>query len=670
MHISKSYLLIFYFLSIYYIGYCNNITYSQATIDSLENQLELSEDNERFQILLKLSKLTRRNNPDLGADYMDQAKDYIDKEEITNDLFLYYKYLSAVKLAQNKYKESISLAEKANQLNVQDIDPVHYMDILQFLGRAYCMLGENDKAQKIHFKGLRIADSLHLDKEIVQFYNAIGNVYREMNNPEMEEKYLLLTIEKDKELGAEPIELAMAKANLAIFYTDIEKYDQAEKIFLENIKIGQSAGSKLFLEVNYNNLATNYLEQKQYEKAITYFKKSLVIAEEINIPSDIGLAHCNLGLAYSDLNKYKLAKQHLDIGLKITKDIDNKKHYEHALLTSFKLHEKLGDYKNALVYYKQYTSLKDSLLNEKRIKIVGELESKYEAEKKELEIMSLSSENIKSQNKLNLFKYMIFGLCAGLLGFLTFIYIIRQNHKKNLIIKNKNLELASDKIELLEQSKEITKLSSLIKGQEHERERLAKELHDGLGGLLAISHSKLANLSAEIEVSNVAVEESKNLVGEAYDQVRQISHNLMPLDLEKFGLLITLKNMISMVNSQNDISIDFRTYNFDLTLKNELGLNIYRIVQESITNILKHARAKNVFIELIQHKNHLSLNIEDDGVGFDLVHHNSGNGIQNMRNRSELLNGYFNLESKDGEGTSIYIELPLVERRVLQSQVY
>lgn len=117
--------------------------------------------------------------------------------------------------------------------------------------------------------------------------------------------------------------------------------------------------------------------------------------------------------------------------------------------------------------------------------------------------------------------------------------------------------------------------------------------------------------------------------------------------------------MISLVSNQNEINIDFRTYQFELALNNELGLNIYRIVQEAITNILKYAKAKNVLIELIQHEQHISLSIEDDGVGFDHNNISSGIGIQNMKNRSEILQGTFSLESKPKEGTSISVQIPI-----------
>lgn len=657
--------------------YLNNIQ-SQGDIDFETSEInrltqlleELSGEN-KFPILLELAEKTLPNDAESAAMYMKQAAQWIDENKHNKNLFLYYKSLSSVKLAQNQFLESISLAEKASQFDLPDINPIVHIEIFKNIGKAIYTLGENDKAQQAFFKSLRVADSLHVDNEIAEISNAIGVVYTSMADYEMAEKYYVSAIEIAKDIEDETI-YSKAIENLAIAYIRTEKYDEAERIIIEQIAKHKSKGvkSKSKLGINYNNLSLIYYKQHKYYEAIKYIKKALDIAYEIDDPYSIAMRNCNLGEFYGEINNYKLATAHLDIGLELAKNIDNKEIYNYGIQQAAEMYEKFGKHEKALDYFKQYSSLKDTMLNEKRIQVVAEVEEKYEAAKKELEIISLSGKNVKAQNELKLLRYLIFGLSFGLLGFIGFVYFIRQNHKKNLIIQNKNLKIASDKIEILEKSKEITKLSSLIKGQEYERERLAKEMHDGLGGLLAISHSKLANLTAKNEVNIVTLEESKNLVGEAYNQVRQISHNLMPMDLEKFGLVPTLKNMIGLINNQNsDISIDFRTYNFDLALDNELGLNIYRIVQEAITNILKYAQAKNVLIELIQHEHHFSLSIEDDGIGLDMMNYKSGIGIQNMKNRSELFSGSFDLESKLDVGTSIFVQIPLPVRSITQNQI-
>lgn len=626
--------------------------------DSLQQLLQELNGKNKFPVLLNLAEKSRGKDINLSIACLDQAKEWIHENKINKDLFLYYKTLSGVQVFNSEFRKSLLTIEKADRIKLPEIEAMHYVDLYHNKNASHYMLGEFDKAQQANFKGLRIADSLQMNVQVLKAYNAIGNVYYSMDQLKNAEKYYLLAIKKAKEVDDKAY-TAMSKGNMANLYSQMEKYEEAKEMLLECIAINDSLGAKQTLGLNYNNMAVIYYGQGQFERTLSYLKKSLAIAEEQNDKSSVANRSNNIGDTYLQLNDYVLAEKYLKIGLKTAEGIENKEFYRFGLSTAVSLYEKTGQFNKALAFQKKYAALNDSLLNESRIKVVAELEEKYDAEKKEEEIKNLSGENIQAQKKLKLFSNMIYWLCGSLLAFIMFFYFIRQNHKKNNIIQKKNLEIASDKIALLEQNKEITKLSSLIKGQEYERQRLAKELHDGLGGLLAISHSKLANLNKLKEASNVTIEESMNLVGDAYNQVRQISHNLMPLDLEKFGLITTLKNMISLVSNQNEINIDFRTYQFELALNNELGLNIYRIVQEAITNILKYAKAKNVLIELIQHEQHISLSIEDDGVGFDHNNISSGIGIQNMKNRSEILQGTFSLESKPKEGTSISVQIPI-----------
>ena len=649
--------LFIFILSICHTAFSNESQPYANTIDSLISRLEMSENIERFSILLELSEKTRRINANQAESYMLEAKEFIDESTVNQNVFDFYKHMSGVKLSQNHFEEALALSDKAIQLQFVDLDLKDHIDVYQFMGTAYSFLGENDKAQEVFFSGLRIADSLNIETLKPSIYNSIGMVYIAMNDTIMSEKYLLLAIDRAREVSNQN-ELVMAQGNLAILYTNQKRYTDAEKLILETIEIIIKGGGGSALGSNYNNLGAIYHEQKKHKKSLEYLQKGLDIAEQYQHPSSIALGYINTSEAYMELENYDLAKERIEIGLQMVNEINNNGYKVYGLLAASKIYERSGEHIKALSYYKKYTELNDSLLNESRINAVVELEEKYESEKKEKEIQALSDDKVSAEKRERTLVQTICLLCFSLITLGGLFYFLRQNHIKNSIIQKKNLKIASDKIQLLEKGKEIIALESLVKGQENERQRLAKEMHDGLGGLLAISHSKLTNLGEPEINANVVLREARNLIGDAYDQVRQISHNLMPLDLEKFGLVPALTNMIQRIEKQDEVKIDFRTYQFDLLLNNELGLNIYRIAQEALTNILKSAKAQNILIELIQHEETISLSIEDDGIGFDTNAKVSGIGIRNMRNRTELLNGEFSIESKILEGTSISVVLP------------
>ncbi len=663
MNLSHSYFLIVFFLSTSYSCYCNANQSSNTIIDSLKCRLELLESVKRFDILLELSEQTRREDPAKAESYMLEAKEYVNESYINQKLFDFYKYMAGVKLSQNQYNDCLELTEKALKLEYEDLDLKAHSSVYEQRGLAYSFLGKNVKAQEALYKGLRIADSLKLDTLKSSIYNSIGTVYLAMKDTIMVEKYFLQALDLARKVDSKK-SIAAVLGNLAIIYTNQERYSDAEKLIFETIEIANKGNNKRIVGSNYYNLGAIYNAQAKHDKSLEFLQKGLEIAKQYQNSSSIAFGYLNIGVAHMELQNYQVSKEHIKTGIKMADELNHKQYHSYGLLCASEVYERSGEHKEALVYYKRHTELNDSLINEGRITAVAELQEKYETEKKEKEILTLSHDKASAEKWERTLIQTIFLLCFSLLSLGGLYYFLRQNNRKNSIIQKKNLKIASDKIELLEKGKEIIALESLVKGQEIERERLAKEMHDGLGGLLAISHSKLTNLNVPGMNTHTVLNEARDLVGNAYDQVRQISHNLMPLDLEKFGLVEALTNMIQRINQQNTICIDFRTYHFDLFLNNDLGLNIYRISQEALANILKCASAKNVLVELIQHEKKISLSIEDDGIGFDLNAKYSGIGIRNMRNRAELLNGQFNIESKISQGTTISVIFPNYSEQV------
>lgn len=629
----------------------------KAVEDSLLKELELLEGKDQFPVLLELVNATRREEPDLGASYLERAKPWINESVINRDLVRYKVSQSAVLLSQLKYEEVKTIGEEVLAIKDNVAQAEDVFALYQVLGTAYSYFGEQEKAQEAFLIGLHLADSLDYELDKSGLYNSIGMVHQSMKDSSQTEKnYLKAMALAEKNNQTET--LTIVKGNLAIFYTNRKRYTLAEEMIRAVIKENVLAGERSLEGTNYNNLGVVCFYQERYAEGLKHLRKALEIAIELKQPSLEAVRYTNVGEAYLELGLFTKAEEYIINGLERSKALNNAPYYENSLKTASGLFERMGKHKQALQYYKSYSAVNDSLINEKRVQAVAELQEKYESEKREREILSLSNQNVEAERKVKTLNFTVLGMALGLFGLGFLLYFLRQNNLKNTIIQNKNLQIASDKISLLERDNEINQLESLVKGQESERERLAKELHDGLGGLLAISHSTLSNLENAEGKTNGVVSQARKLVGDAYHQVRQISHNLMPLDLEKFGLVPTLQSMIELVNNQNDIAIDFHTYHFESQLRDEMGLNIYRVVQEAISNILKYAKAENVLIELIQHEGMISLTIEDDGEGFDLKENAAGIGLKNMRNRIERLKGNFEIESSRGSGTSISIQIP------------
>lgn len=227
---------------------------------------------------------------------------------------------------------------------------------------------------------------------------------------------------------------------------------------------------------------------------------------------------------------------------------------------------------------------------------------------------------------------------------LAFGLTIRYN-----ILSRKNADL---EINLSKVKNEISK--KVIQAQETERQRLAKDLHDDLGGTLSVIKGKIANE----KVSQEAI----NLVEQAIDDLRYISRNLSPPELENDGLIISIKNTIDKVQNVSNIKFAFITFGEKQRLDQDTKLNIYRIITELINNILKHSNAQQAIIQFIYYKDSLQILVEDDGVGIKSDKNNWGIGLKNITSRVEFLGAKLEIDSSD-KGTTVIIELPIKSKK-------
>ncbi|MBX7226014.1 MAG: hypothetical protein K1X55_08275 [Chitinophagales bacterium] len=229
--------------------------------------------------------------------------------------------------------------------------------------------------------------------------------------------------------------------------------------------------------------------------------------------------------------------------------------------------------------------------------------------------------------------------------FMIVMFRLIKSWENNLQITK---ELAQEKVK---------NYSSLVTGIEQERERIAQDLHDGLGVILSSIKMKLSNDSNTFhpEKLNSIIKD----IDAAHEDVRTISRNLMSKTLTKLGLQSALEEMLNKVKENHpEIEITFFN-NSNLKFKETAALNIYRILQELLNNIIKHAIADEITIQLIQHKESLLVMVEDNGIGFNLSERPNGIGLENVKYRVQSMDGTLHVDSSLGRGTSISFELPL-----------
>lgn len=201
---------------------------------------------------------------------------------------------------------------------------------------------------------------------------------------------------------------------------------------------------------------------------------------------------------------------------------------------------------------------------------------------------------------------------------------------------------------------------AVLEAEERERIRIARDLHDGVGQTLAAARMTLGNYLSQKKIESSEMQNSLDLLEDSIKEIREISHNMMPSSLTKFGLTSALKQFTNKVNALGKIEIELQIVGFKERSDEKIELMLYRIVQEIISNIIRHADARKVNIELVRHDTELILIVEDDGRGFDTARtENHGIGLKNIATRVEYLNGSVNFDSSIGKGTSVVIEVPL-----------
>ena len=319
-----------------------------------------------------------------------------------------------------------------------------------------------------------------------------------------------------------------------------------------------------------------------------------------------------------------------------------------------------GDYKSALKYAELNKKYADSATNEVSQQTSLSLEARYETKKKEIEIADLRIKNTEKELqavKRNQFILIAGTSAAGIILLLGFLYY-NSNNKK--IIAQKEQGLQKVHIQFLEGQQQVISLQSMVNGQEAERTRIAKDLHDGLGGLFSTIKMYFNTLKHDEPVlqNHDLFSKSYALIDTASVEVRRIAHNMMPETLVKLGLIHAVQDLCSNVSAGKVLMVTLQSYGMEHRFSPSVEIMLYRIIQELINNIIKHAKATEAIVQFNRTEERLSVTVEDNGCGFKLHDANNKNhiGLETIKSRINYLNGNMSIDSQQGIGTTIMME--------------
>ena len=594
------------------------------------------------------------NNPSLAKKYAKDAATLANAADNTklegaalNVLGLCYRNLS-------EYDSAMVAFEDASRIFERNGYDTGYWNAKNNYAMTLFYLGEYEKANTLILEVIKVANSKKLYKVLSNAHQNLGIMhnsqqrYREaLDNFVLAEKYHLATGNKGAAAGA-------ANNQAFIYFKHLKQYDKAIATYKKTIPIKQGINDDKGVGIIYNNLAEIYLVKKEFAKALSNINAAIAIRKRINDQYGLTVSYTILSDIHFNQKKYHDAQDYAQKAVDIAKKIGAKKELSDALKLLSKSQSANNDISSAYQNYVSAVQIEDSLLNRENFARMAELETKYETEKKEREILLQRTKIAENQLKIDQKNMVIFLVCAlAIIGILLgFVFYNRQKLKTIRLEKEAELKEALRFIETQNKLQE-------------QRLQISRDLHDNIGSQLTFIISSLDNLKYGFEIPNGGLKARIAGIGEfTKATITELRDTIWAMNKEKISFQDLATRISNFIENAKAASKGIR-FNFEIdpdipetrSFSSLRGINLYRIIQESINNALKHADPTSINVGIIREGKGYTITIRDDGKGFITNEASLGNGLANIRKRVADSNGELAIVSAPGEGTSIIIHL-------------
>jgi len=522
-------------------------------------------------------------------------------------------------------------------------------------------------------------------------YNEIGNILRFQNEFQQAAQYYIKSISAKEKFGLAG-NLVYSYCNLSSLFGDMGEHDKQLEYARKGVSVARQGGvgqhimsayvvlancqdmredyrsakiaidsARIYFdeEENVDNidilfgyhlvLAQVFRKLDQLDSAFYFFDKSFELAKKYNYAYGKAESQVQMGAVALLQKKHTDSEKYLLGGIEAAKAVNNFGILDDAYKYLSDIYAVTGRYKQAYESFQTYKELSDSLLSMESKKNTTELEKKYESEKKDKQI-NLQVAQLRERRFWN---YSLVGAAVILLIISLLFY---RNYKQKQ-------KLQEQRIRELEKEQQLTATDAVLKGEEQERARLAKDLHDGLGGMLSGIKYSFQTMKGNLIMTpdnTQAFERSMDMLDSSIKEMRRVAHNMMPEALVKFGLDTALKDFCNDINQSGAIRSTYQSIGLEnAAIEQTTAITVYRIVQELMNNTMKHAAAKSAIVQVSKTNGEISITVEDDGKGFDplVLQLAKGIGWSNIQSRVEYLKGKVDVQSEPGKGTSVHIEL-------------
>ncbi|HEV7331529.1 MAG TPA: sensor histidine kinase [Flavisolibacter sp.] len=519
------------------------------------------------------------------------------------------------------------------------------------IGNCEEAVGNYRASTQTSIEAIKMLENTAYKGMLARAYTSLGLTYYNIDEHEKALEYLYKALPIVREVK-DTSRMLILLYGLSATLSSLERIPEAMNYAKESIKAATAYGKSDQLHTAHQSMADLLCRIEDGKKAIPHALLSLRYAKEVGSMHYIYPATVILADAYAKADNPRQQVFYLNQALSMA--------YEKSLLSSVPLmykslseaYEKMGKAKESLGYFKKYIAIRDSIQGEEIKKDIAELEVQYKTAQKEKTIaqknFEVAQKEVQLQKNRQLTLYSIGSTLVALLVALL-VYLHFRNKRK----------LHQNQIQNMQQEKEIQLLQAVMQGEEKERSRIAKDLHDGVAGMLAAVKMHFNSIALHVGgvLTTEGYQQGIRLLDEASQEVRKTSHNLMPEVLLQYGLDEAIRRYCNNVTNSSKLFVQYDAIGEMGRFVDSFELSVYRIVQELLNNIVKHSKASEAIVQLSYQSRLLSITIEDNGIGFSKdAGQKDGIGLKSLKSRVKAMNGKIEFDSVSGQGLNAYLE--------------
>jgi two-component system, NarL family, sensor kinase len=620
------------------------VNYSRATLpDSILHSIEKSKTiQDKVKLVYKAGSKNYKDSIYL-ADCINKIGELAERHNNPSLKGYAYDLISSTYSQKDKTDSALKYCKLAF-ISAGDLNDTTLKALSAYnAGFASRLMSNYPEALKWLYIALENFQILKIKKSIAKTSREIGTVYRRTEDFVKAKEMLASSLTDFYALG-DTDEVIVGENILGIVCAQTNQSNLALAHFKKAEVLCLKKGKQKELAQTYTNLCGWYGDQGN-DSASYYNDQEIAIRAKLNDLPGLAIAFNNKANILYNQQQFTVAISYLDTALAYADTVKRSNTKLSILISYYKVYKALDKFEKALYYHEEYWALKDSIFNSQKSAQMAEMQTRFESHQKEAENERLTSENFKNSTKLKQ-QYYVIGLLIASLIILLLIY-------------NRFLQRQKQRMELQTAQVQEAKTKAVLEAEEKERERIARDLHDGVGQVLSAARINLDNYHNTADPS--ALSTSLALIDEAVNEVRSVSHQMIPNTLLKAGFANAARDFLNKISSKNGLSVSFITHGLEINIPSAVETVLYRVLQESVSNIIKHANATKITIQVTADPHEVSMIVEDNGRGFDIniPSLSDGIGLKNIKSRVAYLNGEVLFDSSPSNGTTITVDIPL-----------